>query len=61
LFNFLVSLHSRMIGLRTRGEEGQTLVEYGLILVLVALVAIAGLTLLGEDISNFLKSVGGKL
>jgi Flp pilus assembly pilin Flp len=31
-------------------EDGQTLVEYGLILALVSLVAIAGLTVMGGDV-----------
>ena len=35
-----------------REEEGQTLVEYGLLISLVALVVIAVLTLLGRRIGN---------
>jgi len=33
-------------------EEGQGLVEYALILVLIAVVVIGALTLLGQNISN---------
>jgi pilus assembly protein Flp/PilA len=33
-------------------EEGQGLVEYALILVLIAVVVIAALTTLGQNISN---------
>ena len=33
-----------------RKEEGQTLSEYALILVLIAVVAIAAITLLGQQI-----------
>lgn len=33
-------------------EEGQGLVEYGLILILVAIVAIIIVTLLGTQVSN---------
>ena len=33
-------------------EEGQTLVEYGLLISLIALVVIAVLTLLGGNIRN---------
>jgi pilus assembly protein Flp/PilA len=61
--SFLVNLHSRLIGLRMdlRKEDGQGLVEYGLIITFVAIVAIAGLTVLGNDIKELLKNVGEKL
>jgi pilus assembly protein Flp/PilA len=61
--NCLVYLHSRLIGARSclRREEGQGLVEYGLIITFVAIVAIAGLTVLGNDIKEFLKKVGEEL
>lgn len=39
-----------------RGEEGQGLVEYALVLVLVAVVVIAILALLGPYISQWLSS-----
>lgn len=38
-------------------EEGQGLVEYALILVLVAVVVIAILTLLGPTIGNVFSSI----
>jgi pilus assembly protein Flp/PilA len=38
-------------------EEGQGLVEYALILVLVAIVVIAILTLLGPQISNVFSRI----
>ena len=38
-------------------EEGQGLVEYALILVLVAVVVIAILTLLGHAIGNIFSSI----
>ncbi len=38
-------------------EEGQGLVEYALILVLVAIVVIAILTLLGPQIANIFSKV----
>jgi pilus assembly protein Flp/PilA len=44
-----------------RGEEGQGLAEYALILVFIAVVAIVALGVLGTDISNILKEVGEKL
>lgn len=42
-------------------EEGQGLVEYALIIVFVALVAIAGLTLLGGNINTMFNSLAGKI
>jgi pilus assembly protein Flp/PilA len=42
-------------------EEGQGLVEYALILVLVAIVVIAILTLLGPTIGNVFSNIVNKL
>ena len=44
-----------------RDEEGQALAEYGLILGLIAVVAIAALTLLGAAITGQLGSITGAL
>jgi len=41
-----------------RGEEGQGLVEYALVLVLVAVVVIAILALLGPYIGAWINSAG---
>ena len=38
-------------------EEGQGLVEYALILVLIAIVVIAVLTLLGQDVEQVFSSI----
>jgi pilus assembly protein Flp/PilA len=40
-----------------REDEGQGLAEYALILVFVAIVVIAALTLLGSNISSVLNSL----
>ncbi len=42
-------------------EEGQGLVEYALILVLVAVVVIAVLTLLGPQIGDIFSSISSGL
>jgi pilus assembly protein Flp/PilA len=42
-----------------KDEEGQALAEYGLILGLIAVVAIAALTLLGTAITGQLGSITG--
>lgn len=43
------------------GEEGQGLAEYALILVFIAIVAIAAVTLLGGNVSQLLNSIATKL
>jgi pilus assembly protein Flp/PilA len=47
--------------LRTRDERGQTLVEYGLLLALIAIVVIAVLILLGPAVSGIFQSVNDQL
>ncbi|MDZ7316793.1 MAG: Flp family type IVb pilin [candidate division KSB1 bacterium] len=42
-------------------EEGQTLSEYALVLVLIAVVAIAAVTLLGNQISQVLNDIAAAL
>ena len=47
-------LHSNM-------EEGQGLVEYALILVLIAVVVIVALSVLGDEINRIFSSIGNVL
>ena len=42
-------------------QEGQGLVEYSLILVLVSIVAIAALGLIGENVNRVLNTVANHL
>ncbi len=42
-------------------EEGQTLVEYGLLVALIALVVIAALTVLGRKVSNTFNQINATL
>ena len=44
-----------------KNEEGQGMVEYGLIIALVAIVIIAGITLLGGNINNLFTQVAGNI
>ena len=44
-----------------RNEKGQGLVEYALILVLIAIVVIAALTLLAGKVNNSYNKVGNAL
>jgi pilus assembly protein Flp/PilA len=47
--------------LMRRDEEGQGLAEYALILALIAIVAIAALLFLGEQISGILSTIGNSI
>ena len=40
-----------------RREEGANMLEYGLLIVLIALVAAAGLSALGTNLSTFFQSM----
>jgi len=42
---------------KMQAEEGQALVEYALIVSLIAVVAIAALTLTGHNIRDFLNTI----
>ena len=42
-------------------EEGQALVEYALIISLVALIAVGGLTFAGDRVSSMFSAIGSKL
>lgn len=46
---------------RLAREEGQALVEYALIITLIALVCVAGLTLAGNEIDGMLSSIADEL
>jgi pilus assembly protein Flp/PilA len=42
-------------------EEGASLVEYGLLIALIALVAITAIQLLGQSVSTLFNNVGGSI
>ena len=46
---------------KLREKKGQSLVEYALILALVAIVVIAALTTLGEEVGNRMNTVTNTL
>ena len=51
----LLAAHTKFV----RDEEGASLVEYGLLLSLVAVVCIAAISLLGSNISTLLTTLAG--
>lgn len=46
---------------RRESEEGQTLVEYGLLLALIAIIVIVALLFLGPLVSDIFSNVGNQL
>jgi pilus assembly protein Flp/PilA len=46
---------------KRRGEKGQGLVEYALIIVLIAIVCIAGLRLLGPQVNTVFNNITTEL
>jgi pilus assembly protein Flp/PilA len=55
-----IQLQSRLQGL-LRGEEGQDLLEYALLVSLIALVAVAAITLAGKNVNTIFNSVATAL
>ena len=55
------TLAARIQLAKMRTEEGQALVEYALIVSLIAVVAIAALTLTGTSISGILNSIANNV
>jgi len=56
----VVGLRASLEELRDR-EEGQALVEYALLLALIAVVSIAVLTVLGEQVSSIFSKISNTL
>jgi pilus assembly protein Flp/PilA len=50
----------KLINKVRKDEEGAALVEYGLLIGLIAAVCIVAVTLLGTNVSTMLNSVAGK-
>ena len=51
----------KQLGQLFENQKGQTLAEYALILVLIAIVVIVALTLLGVNITGILNDIAGSL
>jgi pilus assembly protein Flp/PilA len=56
--DFISNLLARM---RSEDEEGQTLVEYGLLLALIAIIVIVALLFLGPIVSQIFSNVATQL
>ena len=57
----IVALSALINKLRTRGEEGQGMVEYALILAFIAILVIVALKFLQPGISSTLNTVSNSL
>jgi pilus assembly protein Flp/PilA len=55
-----MSLH-RILSALTRGESGQSMVEYGLITALIAVVALSAVETLGGGIVDVFESITDEL
>lgn len=42
-------------------EDGATMVEYGLLIALIAMVALVGVSTLGTNLQSLFTSVGGSI
>ncbi len=60
VFNRLVS-HLAARRVRVRGQEGQGLVEYGLILVLVSIAVVVALTAVSGQLNTVFNTITNKL
>ena len=60
MLNFLNALYIRFI-LSIKSQKGQTMVEYALIIVLIALAAILAMKFLGGTVNNTYCNAGQKL
>jgi Flp pilus assembly pilin Flp len=47
--------------MRLKLEDGQALIEYALILSLISLLAVGGLTLIGDQISPFFTEIASAI
>jgi pilus assembly protein Flp/PilA len=58
MLQFISTLLSKF---RREDEDGQTLVEYGLLLALIAIIVIVALLFLGPIVSQIFQNVGDNL
>ncbi len=60
-FNAWVLEQYAALASRVEGEEGQTLVEYGLLLALIAVVCVGAITAMGTSVSGMLTALAGSI
>lgn len=57
----LVNYFNTHVKARFDNEKGQGMVEYGLIIAVVAIVAVVGFKLLGGNLNTIINNVAGEL
>ena len=58
MFDYLTEKYVKIMNAIRSHQEGQTLVEYALLLVLIAIVVIAAVTILGQKANNVYTNIG---
>ena len=57
----LLNLTTRVFNSFRRNEDGQDLLEYALLVALIAIVAVAGVTLAGKEVDAIFNDIVAKL
>ncbi len=57
----MLALYLRLRNWLAEKEEGQDLIEYALLIVLIAVVVIVALSYLGPVVANVFNKIGGNL
>jgi pilus assembly protein Flp/PilA len=55
------TLRHLLVRIQLEREEGQTMAEYGILIAVIALIAITGATFFGNGLSTFFSDLAGKL
>ena len=50
-----------LVRIQLHREEGQTMAEYGLLIALIALIVLAGVTVLGNNLLDIFNQIAGQL
>jgi pilus assembly protein Flp/PilA len=61
MLKLYVALQTYVTGVLNRDDRGATAVEYGLLVALIAVVIIAGVTVLGTHLNTLFTNVGNRL
>jgi pilus assembly protein Flp/PilA len=57
----MLRLVTYLQSLRHRNDEGQDLLEYALLVALIAIVAVGAVTMAGQKVDEIFKDIAGKI